>query len=266
MNCQKCGIEIDGMYGSGKYCNRSCANSRQHLDKTKQKISISLLKEKYCYSCKDIISERKKYCSECHKYTKNIILFNKLKIKETNLQKANHIALDKLKNLYFNNHMSTLEIYEKFNIKENTLFWFFKKNNIPLRNNSQAQNNGIKSGRVKPLKNIHTHYKEGWHTTWFNTKVYLRSSYEYKVAQHLDNKRVYYEVESKKIPFFYKNEEHIYIPDFWIPDWNLLIETKGGYFYNRDKEKIKQQILSAENKGYLTLLLVDSQVDTYIKK
>lgn len=42
MKCQKCGIEHDGSYGSGKYCSRSCSNSRIHSDETKQKVSKTL--------------------------------------------------------------------------------------------------------------------------------------------------------------------------------------------------------------------------------
>ena len=41
MKCKNknCNKEHDGNFGSGKYCSRSCANSRTHSDKTKNKIS-----------------------------------------------------------------------------------------------------------------------------------------------------------------------------------------------------------------------------------
>ena len=43
MICLKCGKDHDGTFGSGKYCSRSCANSRIHSSETKKKIKDSLL-------------------------------------------------------------------------------------------------------------------------------------------------------------------------------------------------------------------------------
>jgi 5-methylcytosine-specific restriction endonuclease McrA len=42
MLCQTCSKEHTGSYGSGKYCCRSCANSRVRTEETKQKISDSV--------------------------------------------------------------------------------------------------------------------------------------------------------------------------------------------------------------------------------
>jgi hypothetical protein len=277
MKCQnkKCNKEHDGSFGSGKYCSRSCANSRIHSKITKNKIQKSIniyfnsceKKKKTCNSCGKNLDRNGKYCSICHKYVFNRKLFDKLNIKQLNLQQANLEAVDKLKELYFEKKMSSLEIYEKFKIKENTLFFFFKKNNIRLRNFSKSITNAIKTGRAKPINNFHSiSYKQGWHKTWFGQDVYLRSSYEKKIANHLDNLKIYYEVETKRIPYIYKNEEHFYIPDFWIPDWNSLIEPKNNYLYERDKDKIKIIIKEVEKKGYIMFLLIDNMVDKFIKE
>lgn len=40
--CRKCGSFHDASYGSGIFCSRGCANSRQHSETTKEKISASL--------------------------------------------------------------------------------------------------------------------------------------------------------------------------------------------------------------------------------
>lgn len=42
--CKKCGKAMTIKFGSGRYCSRSCANSREHTQETKDKISSSLLK------------------------------------------------------------------------------------------------------------------------------------------------------------------------------------------------------------------------------
>ena len=58
-------------------------------------------------------------------------------------------------------------------------------------------------GRIQPV-NIEGNYQYecGWHTTWDNTEVYLRSSYELEYAQELDSKQINYEVESLRIKYF----------------------------------------------------------------
>lgn len=39
MICENCGKEHDGLYGSGRFCCKSCANTRHHSKETKEKIS-----------------------------------------------------------------------------------------------------------------------------------------------------------------------------------------------------------------------------------
>lgn len=48
MKClnEKCENQHSGSYGSGRYCSRSCSNKRQLTQETKDKISLSLKKER----------------------------------------------------------------------------------------------------------------------------------------------------------------------------------------------------------------------------
>ena len=82
MKCEICDSEHNGVFGCGKYCSRSCANTRVHSEDTKNKISEALRKRtpltkrsikhtKSCAYCKKIYSffanaekaEKRKYCS-----------------------------------------------------------------------------------------------------------------------------------------------------------------------------------------------------------
>ena len=40
--CEKCGKIMTEKYGSGRFCSRSCANSHEHSEKTKEKIKYTL--------------------------------------------------------------------------------------------------------------------------------------------------------------------------------------------------------------------------------
>jgi len=68
MICENCGKEHDGSFGSGRFCSKSCANSRKLSETTKFKISKSLRKEKrYCSLCGKSIKRTNKtgYCLDC---------------------------------------------------------------------------------------------------------------------------------------------------------------------------------------------------------
>lgn len=269
--CEKCNKKHDGIFGSGRFCSRSCANSRIRTNETKLKISRTLIetlcnsgykkrykrkykKQIFCKHCKTEI-QNKTICNNCRPYIQNKVLFKKLGIIEADLFKANKLAIDKLVDLYYSKKKALLEIYEEYNIKENTVFWFFKKNNIPLRSFSEAVKLAYEVGRAIPTNN--PNYKHGFYKTWFGKKVYLRSSYEFRYAKFLDNQKVYYEVESKKFKYYLNDECHTYISDFYIPDWNTIVETKNLYFIERDKEMLKKKQQAVLNEGYEFLLISD---------
>ena len=71
---KKCKKEHDGSFGSGRFCSRSCANSKNHSKETKAKISKTLggngiIKDrlKNCLSCRKKITKQYKFCSvQCH--------------------------------------------------------------------------------------------------------------------------------------------------------------------------------------------------------
>lgn len=85
MQCENCGKEHDGSYGSGRFCCKSCANTRKHSNETKEKTkkSISLKYDEYekkdlvCENCNCTFHTRdmsRKQCYNCLpstiKYTK----------------------------------------------------------------------------------------------------------------------------------------------------------------------------------------------------
>jgi hypothetical protein len=68
MKCKKCGKEHDGSFGSGVFCSRSCANSREqsatsNLSRSK-KLKTSV--DKFCQTCKKKLKKRNQtgYCSK----------------------------------------------------------------------------------------------------------------------------------------------------------------------------------------------------------
>jgi len=82
-------------------------------------------------------------------------------------------------------------------------------------------------------------FKSGWHSSPIAGKVWLDSSYEFIVANYLD-KRLYKWIKNYQgFPYINPNgEQHNYIPDFYIEDLDLWVETKG-YMTEIDRCKMR---------------------------
>lgn len=269
--CENCYVDIDGTFGSGRFCGKKCASTRYHSEETKHKIRNTLIKtlaknkkEIFCKSCETKMEYKKTYCGECKQYIGYKQLFEKLNIFEKNVQIANKLAVNKIINLYYKQCLSTINLRNDYKINDNTLNKFCKLNNIKLRTHSQAQNMALLHNRSTPSSN--PTYHNGYHITWYGKTVYLRSSYEFNFAQQLDDLQIYYEVEEKRFEYEIDGETHIYIPDFYIPSLNMIVETKNEYFYKRDRKIIDKKIERVKEHGYnFVLLLNEEQINNCIR-
>jgi hypothetical protein len=249
MKCEKCNKEHDGSYGSGRFCNIKCANSRgPRTNEFKKNVSKKLTINKYCISCNTIVTRRSKYCLDCVNLSYNKIIYNRLGINIKNFKEANELAVSIIEEEYFNNYLSTPQIFEKYNIQPISLSRFLKKNNINLRSLSESISNAFFTGR----KNIQSgpQFKHGLHKTWFGENIFYRSSYELEYAKYLDNERIKYEVESLRIKYFDSQlkKERTAIPDFYLPDTNTIVEIKSNWTLDRQNMKDKEK--ACKDLGY----------------
>lgn len=83
----------------------------------------------------------------------------------------------------------------------------------------------------------------GWYTSPTAGRVYLESSYEFKVAESLDANGVRWIRPCKKDAFTYQlpNESRTrrYEADFYLPDYNVYLDPKNDYRIMKDKRKIR---------------------------
>lgn len=147
---------------------------------------------------------------------------------------------------------------QKYGLRSNTIYNFFKKNGVKLRSNSESVSLALLNGKFNNIE-IKTKYKCGWHITWDNKSVYLRSSYEFDYASKLDAKKILYEVESKRIKYFSTelNKFKIAIPDFYLPLTNEIIEIKSMYTFN--KCDINDRFKEFKNLGYKPKIIIDKK-------
>lgn len=87
----------------------------------------------------------------------------------------------------------------------------------------------------------------------FNKKTCLQSSYEYRLYEILNNKNI---VWVRPKPLKYGNKK--YFADFFLPKYNLYLDTKNDYLIIKDAEKISKVI--KENKINL-LVVANNQIN-----
>ena len=219
-NCSLCGkeIEVDKRVSLNDIVY--CEECRKQMKRYKAKkynnknieITKSLIEDKYICGSKELnelnieISKR-----QSPVYFNKFIPFGMDITKMYTPEFVNEY--NKVKDLlyleYVINKLSPADIYKKYKCEKyinhsETLLHVFKDMNFPIRSHSESvANSWLLDDKYKNVRNgIRYQYNCGWYTTWDNKKVYLRSSYEFDYAQELDNQKIRYNVEFKRIAYF----------------------------------------------------------------
>jgi hypothetical protein len=106
-----------------------------------------------------------------------------------------------------------------------------------------------------------TNFKSGWYDSPIAGKVWLDSSYEFIMAKYFDEKKYNWVKNKMGFDYIWKDDKvHLYIPDFYIKDLNIWVETKGymveqdtwkWYFFPNELKVItKKKIFNPETWGF----------------
>ena len=228
------------------------------------------MKSKYCLICGSKLNNDNKcnnnFCKQ-HNYQhfKSLIKyfgFDKAKLGTLEVENEFNRIRNMLYDLYWNKNMSSTELAIKFNYKStptNITQKFFKNYlNIPVKSCKYATLENYIEGRENIPKNKNN-YKQQWHLTWNNKKVFLRSSYELDFAKKLDEQQINYEVEYFHIKYWdsQKQEYRCAIPDFYIPSTNTIVEIKSNFTLN--EQNMKDKMNAYIKYGYNFKLICDHQ-------
>ena len=230
-----------------KFC-RKCQAKKSYIKNTKPKVVCVVCGE---FNCKNKICE--------YYYTGGRKTLEALGLNIQNLG-TKQILTDIVKVLecimqeYENGIISSSDLLEKYETGYATFLRLCRITNIIPKTHSEANKIAYDRGRQPGFNGK---FKTKWHTTWMNTKVFLRSGDEIEYAEKFDKQQILYEVESKRFKYIgVDNKEYIYIPDFYIPNENKIVEIKGSYFYNKDKETVEKKLEAARVRGYNVELIV----------
>jgi len=281
MKCEKCGEEFLEDYRKSKnlrlsiprFCSRACANSRKSKKELKtikcidcgaeRKTDIRTPNKSRCEKCKKIhLSNKCEFCGEsslvgCRRKdicSKKILISDLIEYFGLNKDKLGSIdfyeELDRIKDIlkqeYVENSKSLDQIGEELNFprsKAKNMGNIFASLGLKqeIRSISVAVANSYTTGRQDIEKSMA--YKNGYHTTWDNKKIFYRSSYELNYAKKLDEQKIEYEVE--KLKFVYWDsltlKQRTAVPDFYIPSENKIVEIKSKFTYNEQNMKDKEK-------------------------
>lgn len=138
---------------------------------------------------------------------------------------------------------------------------------IPTRDKSETQKIILlNTGRLNIDSKYYrkrNQFKSEYHNSWDDKIFYLRSSYEIDYASYLDNNKILYEVESKRIEYYdsIKRKVRIAIPDFYLVEENILVEVKSSYTFN--KVNMIDKFSKYMELGYKVLLMYEHKSYTF---
>lgn len=270
MRCLQCGKEIPE---GRKFCSRSCSASYNNV-KRERKPWTEEQKEKNRKPGKEVVCKYcgkpgKKVCDECKPYVQRVRTFNKLGIEGANLYVKNQKLLKILQDLYFTQHLSLAEIWEKTGLRYHQVEIIFHTAGISLRSVSDCQINALTTGRRGIPGPLEKRGIRGYHETWQGSKVWYRSSYELAFAELLDSQKIPYKVEAKEARTRYWDSElqreRVAVPDFYLPETNEIVEVKSSYTLG-SIQRMKEKFEAYRQRGFTPKLWLNFKFIDDIEK
>lgn len=114
------------------------------------------------------------------------------------------------------------------------------KHNIPRGDDNAAKRPDVKEKISKTI--LEKSRKGEWHKSLAKDMHYqykdvdLDGTWELRYAKFLDSNNISWERCKRRFSYIYKNKNHYYTPDFYLPDLNIYVEIKG---YEVELDRIK---------------------------
>jgi hypothetical protein len=62
---------------------------------------------------------------------------------------------------------------------------------------------------------------------------------------------------AKPIDYMFDDKNKVYFPDYYLPDYNLIVEIKSSYTYEWEKDQNEAKKEAAINNGYDFIFIID---------
>lgn len=236
--CKNCKKDISHKPSNRRiFCSYKCFaewSKLNHPNRKKEKrVCVNCLKDFDCTA-----GSKKKFCGNSCAATFNNKIRDKQIYENVSLLNKNAYKNGKLSGLVKGRKKCKL-VEKTCPVCKNTYYIKPWENNAGMKkfcskicSQKRPGQGGYRTGSVR-------NYKSGWHISPIAGKVWLDSSYEFVVAEYMDEKQYKWIKNRKGFPYVKVNGKPAnYFPDFHIEDLDLWVETKG-YMTKDDVEKIK---------------------------
>lgn len=97
------------------------------------------------------------------------------------------------------------------------------------------------------------HKKKFWSKREIYKGITLDSSYEVVVAKSLDEHNIKWTRPAKAFRYFDGIQHRHYLPDFYLPEYNVYLDPKNDYLIKKDQRKISL----ASNQNNVRIVILD---------
>lgn len=128
---------------------------------------------------------------------------------------------------------------------------------------SNLQKYGVESHNQNPK----IHKKQ--QISSFKRHLYKESKLTYQGTYELDFLNKYFEKlqisEIDSIEYIFNEKKCYYYPDFYLPNFNTIVEVKSSYYYNLELEKNLVKKEASIKKGYNFIFIIDKDYSEFEK-
>jgi len=69
---------------------------------------------------------------------------------------------------------------------------------------------------------------------------------------------------AKSIDYMFDGKNKVYFPDYYLPDYNLIVEIKSSYTYEYEKDQNEAKKEAAINNGYNFIFIIDKDYTEFL--
>lgn len=177
--------------------------------------------------------------------------------------KKNHVDLtpylEEIRKLYYDQNLTLLEIGEKFKCSSVKVGDFLKANGYLAKDKSELLRTRNSSEEFQK-KCISSSGRKKKYTLPSGKEISLRG-YEPNFLDYVFENKILSEDEidytPKRIKYIFEGKSCHYYPDFYIPKFNLIVETKSSWIYKKQgdlKNNAKEKATREQNFNFLYVL------------
>lgn len=229
--CEQCGKDHDGTYGSGRFCCRSCSNrwvalhqsseaKSRKVDKGKKNLTRSGSQTRICSNCGEVFKSNVYYkCPKCRhdeyeEYLKSTEDYSSSFVVCPYCGRSKHM----INNRHLRSHNKTLQdLFTEYGSDYKYISDNFSNNKSEtgIRKYNLSHITGHPRGKL--IRVVHD-----------DKTIVLRSSWEKMLFDILISLELKFQYEGLKIKYTNPKRlrDSVYIPDFYLPDYNLILEVK----------------------------------------